>query len=164
MRAVVADTGPLHYLALIGEIDLLPRLFDSVFVPELVRAELSHPRTPPVVRDWAASRPIWLQVAPTPPLETLPLPALDDGERAAIALALSLRADLLLMDDRSGVAAARAQGLAVVGTLGLLDRAVRRGLVDVAAALMRLKATNFRYRQEMLEALLAQHRARGGGS
>jgi predicted nucleic acid-binding protein len=164
VRAVVADTGPLHYLALIGAVGLLPRLFDTVFVPEPVRAELSHPQTPRMVRDWVASQPPWLQIAPTPPLETLPLPELDDGERAAIALALSQRVDLLLMDDRGGVAAALAQGLAVVGTLGLLDRAARRGLIDLAAALASLKETNFRYRPELLDALLAQHRDRSGGS
>jgi predicted nucleic acid-binding protein len=59
VRAVVADTGPLHYLALIGAVDVLPRLFDTVFVPELVRVELSHPRTPRVVRDWAANPAPW---------------------------------------------------------------------------------------------------------
>jgi predicted nucleic acid-binding protein len=31
---VVADTGPLNYLALIGAIDLLPKLFDKIVVPE----------------------------------------------------------------------------------------------------------------------------------
>jgi predicted nucleic acid-binding protein len=164
VQVVVADTGPLHYLALIEEIDLLPRLFDAVFVPEMVREELSHARAPSVVRGWVTSRPRWLQVARTPPDEELLLPALDAGERAAIALAVSLRADLILIDDRSGVAAALAQGLAVVGTLGLLDRAARRGRVDLAAALMRLKATNFHYRQEMLDALLARHRERDAGS
>ncbi len=164
MQVVVADTGPLHYLALIEEIDLLPRLFDTVFVPEMVREELSHARAPSVVRSWVTSRPRWLQVARTPPHEELLLPALDAGERAAIALAMSLRADLILIDDRSGVAAALAQGLPVAGTLGLLDLAARQGRVDLAAALMRLKATNFRYRQEMLDALLARHRERDAGS
>ena len=101
---------------------------------------------------------------PGTPVEELPLPALDDGERSAIALALSRRADLILMDDRSGVAAALAYGLEAIGTLGLLDRAARRGLIDLAAALARLKVTNFRYQQEMLDALLAQYRDRGSGS
>jgi predicted nucleic acid-binding protein len=34
MRVVVADTGPLNYLVLIGESDILPKLFEAVFVPE----------------------------------------------------------------------------------------------------------------------------------
>jgi predicted nucleic acid-binding protein len=74
--------------------------------------------------------------------------ALDDGERAAIALGVSLSAELLLMDDRAGV-------VAVTGTLGLLDRAARRGLVDLVAAFDALKATNFHTRQALLDTLLA---------
>ena len=158
MRVVVADTGPLHYLVLIGAIDILPRWFETVLLPEAVRTELSHARTPPAVRAWMDSRATWLHAAPTPPLEELPFPALNDGERAAIALAVSRNADLILMDDRGGVVAALAAGFQTIGTLGLLDRAARHGLIDLAAALTRLKATNFRCRREMLNALLAQHR------
>ncbi|HLY55503.1 MAG TPA: hypothetical protein VKS60_08105 [Stellaceae bacterium] len=160
MRVVVADTSPLHYLVLIGEIGLLPILFETVSVPETVRDELTHPHSPPVVRDWLSAGPAWLKVFPTLPGAALPLPRLDDGERAAIALALSLRADLVLMDDRRGVAAALAQGLETVGTIGLLDLAARRGLTDLAAGFARLKATNFRCRSEMLDALLTTHAKR----
>ncbi|MFZ2107282.1 MAG: DUF3368 domain-containing protein [Roseiarcus sp.] len=88
------------------------------------------------------------------------LAALDAGERDAIALALATKADLLLMDDHDGVTAARRRGFAVTGTLGLLDLAARKGLVDLAAAFTRLKATSFYYRQGLLDALLAQHEAR----
>ena len=165
MRLVVADTGPLHYLVLIGQIELLPRLFETVLVPEMVRDELSRARTPPSVRAWMANPPAWLQIAPTPAaLEELLLPALDDGERAAIALAMLRSVDLILMDDRAGVAAAEAKGLVVMGTLGLLDRAAQRGLVDLAAAFAALKATNFHMRQELLDFLLARDRERRGRS
>ena len=75
-------------------------------------------------------------------------------------LALATKADLLLMDDHDGVTAARQRGFAVTGTLGLLDLAARKGLVDLAAAFTRLKATSFYYRQGLLDALLAQHEAR----
>jgi len=82
VSVVVADTGPLHYLILIDEIELLPRLFARVLVPELVHQELRHERTPVPVHVRASAPPSWLRIAPTPPLETLPFPALDDGERA----------------------------------------------------------------------------------
>jgi predicted nucleic acid-binding protein len=81
---------------------------------------------------------------------------LDPGERAAIALAASVGADAVLMDDRAGVAAARARGLNAIGTLGLLQRGARRGLLDLPGALARLVATNFRVRQELLDTLLAE--------
>lgn len=158
MPVVVGDAGPLHYLVLIGEADVLPLLFTTVLVPEAVRDELSHVRAPQAVRAWIAKAPAWLQVVPTSSLETLPLPELGAGERAAIALAVSRRADLILMDDRRGVAAALDHGLPAVGTIGLLDRAAQRRLIDLAAAVGRLKATNFRYRQQLLDALLARHK------
>jgi predicted nucleic acid-binding protein len=77
------------------------------------------------------------------------------GESAAIALAAELHADLLLMDDRRGVAVALRKGLLVTGTMGLLTRAAKRGMLDLAEAFDRLKGTNFRYRQDIMDALLA---------
>lgn len=89
---------------------------------------------------------------------------LDAGEGAAITLALSLPADLVLMDERAGVAAARARALNVIGTIGVLDQAARAGLVDIVEAVTRLRATNFRHRPALLEELLANHRRTGGRS
>jgi predicted nucleic acid-binding protein len=159
MRLVVADTGPLNYLVLIGAIDLLPKLFETVLVPQAVCDELRHPVAPALVRIWAEHPPAWLDVRPSPAAASDD-PAwriLDVGERAALALARALSADLVLMDDRAGVAVAHQFGFAVTGTLGVLDLAARRGLIDLADAFTRLKATNFRYRPEILDALLAQH-------
>jgi predicted nucleic acid-binding protein len=62
MRLVVADTGPLNYLVLIDAIELLPKLFEKVFAPEAVRAELLNQDAPAVVRAWATHPPSWLEV------------------------------------------------------------------------------------------------------
>lgn len=150
-------------ISLIGCIGVLPGLFASVIIPDAVHAELLHPGAPSSVREWASDPPAWLLVRAAPGGAVDPSDKLDAGERAAIALALSPRADLVLMDDRAGVVAAAMQGLATVGTIGLLDRAARRGLVEIGPAVARLRATNFRCRPELLDALLGQH-ARGGGS
>lgn len=161
MRLVVADTGPLHYLVLIGEIGILPALAGEVLIPPEVRGELDRSRTPAPVRAWIAAPPPWLQVHPAPPAVVDPaLAKLDPGERAAIALAAAAGADTVLIDDRAGVAAARARGLEAIGTLGLLQRGARRGLLDLPNALARLVATNFHIRQELLDALLAEDQAR----
>ena len=45
-----------------------------------------------------------------------------------------MHADLLLMDDRRGLRAAKQQGLRVTGTLGILDLAAQRGLAKFAQA------------------------------
>jgi predicted nucleic acid-binding protein len=158
VRLVVADTGPLHYLVLIGHIDLIPVLFETVFVPTEVRDELSRSEAPAGVRSWVANPPAWLTVVPvTVPVADPILLRLDRGERAAIVLAGSLQADAILMDDRAGVAAARAQGFAVIGTLGILDAGARHGHVDLAQALGQLRKTTFRRKEELFDALLRKH-------
>jgi predicted nucleic acid-binding protein len=142
MRVVVADTGPLHYLVLTGDIALLPALFEKILTPERVRDELAHAEAPEAVRAWIAAPPPWLDIRPVEAERSSgDLAALDAGERDAITLALATKADLLLMDDQSGVAA-------------------RKGLIDLAAAFTRLKTTSFYYRQGLLDALLAQHEAK----
>ena len=50
MRLVIADTGPVNYLILIGHIDLLPRMFERVVPPAAVQAELSNSLAPPAVQ------------------------------------------------------------------------------------------------------------------
>jgi predicted nucleic acid-binding protein len=162
MRLVVADTGPLNYLVLIDAIELLPKLFEKVLAPEVVRAELLNQDAPAVVRAWAAQPPGWLDVRlVSSSIDDPAWRALDIGEREALALARTLGADLVLMDDRAGVAVARQLGLAATGTLGVLDLGARRGLIDLADAFTRLKATSFRYRPQIMDALLAQHAKRG---
>jgi predicted nucleic acid-binding protein len=61
----------------------------------------------------------------------LSLSDFDVGEQEAISLASELRASLLLMDERDGVAVARRGRLKVVGTLAVLDLAAARGLIDL---------------------------------
>lgn len=157
MRLVIADAGPLHYLVLIAEIELLPQMFGKVLIPEIVRTELTRPRTPAAVREWLLSDPNWLEQRANPPDRVLPPSKLGKGERAAITLAKAVGAALILIDDRAGVATARAQDLEATGTLGVLALAAKRRLVDLPAVLARLKATNFRCRAELLETLLARH-------
>jgi predicted nucleic acid-binding protein len=158
MRLVIADTGPINYLVLVDAIGVLPKLFERIFVPLAVHAELIDTEAPEEVRAWIGRPPEWLEVRPNPESNKSSLDerALDEGERAAIALARAISADLILMDDRAGVAVAQQHGLAVTGTLGVLELAGRRGLIDLGSALTRLKATNFRYPPAIMDALLAR--------
>jgi len=132
-------------------------LFDVVTIPDEVHAELLHPNAPPPVRDWAAHPPSWLAISAAADAGRDLPSQLDDGERAAIALALSLKADLVLMDDRAGVAVASALGLNVTGTIGMLDRAASRGFIEIGPVIARLQATNFRYPPHLLAALLDRY-------
>jgi predicted nucleic acid-binding protein len=154
VRLVIADTGPVNYLILIGNIDLLPRMFERVVLP--VQTELSNSRAPASVQRWIADLPSWLETAQTPDV-TLSA-GIHKGAAAAIALAVAMHADLLLIDDRRGTRAAKQQGLRVTGTLGLLDLAAERGLVDFAGAIRKLEGTSFRKPEALLQVLLNKHR------
>ncbi len=160
MRVVVADASPLRYRVLIDAIEILPRLFERVFVPDIVHGELRYANAPATVRGWADALPPWLTLASAPPVEDADLRGVDAGERAVIALAMSMRPDFVLIDDRAGVAVARARGLEVTGTLGLLDRAAQAGMLDLGAALTALKSTNFHAQQRLFDILLARDRER----
>ena len=157
MRLIVADTSPLVYLVLIDHVDILPQLFETILVPDAVHAELLNPLAPALIQNWAAALPSWVEVKQVPNVpDDAALRPLGAGERAAIALALSIHADLVLMDERKGTQAAMSKGLDVTGTLGILQRAARRGLLNLADAFDRLKRTNFRYQQEIMDKLLDQ--------
>jgi len=45
MTVVIADTSPLNYLVLIGQIELLRRLYGKVLIPTEVLAEHRQGRT-----------------------------------------------------------------------------------------------------------------------
>jgi predicted nucleic acid-binding protein len=124
-------------------------------LPTAVQAELSDPLAPLPVQRWIAMPPAWLEIHDTAGLPQVS--GLDEGETAAIALAEFLRAHLLLIDERDGFRAALRKGLRVTGTLGVLDRAAERGLIDFRQAIQKLEGTNFRRPEAVLEALFKKH-------
>ncbi|MGI9055558.1 MAG: DUF3368 domain-containing protein [Pyrinomonadaceae bacterium] len=140
---VVSDTSPLNYLILIGKIELLPQLLGKVVIPKAVFDELQSERTPEIVREFAESFPEWLEVKQAQILIDKDLDELDAGEREAIVLAEESKVDLLLMDERSGREVALKRNLPVVGTLGILERAAEKNLLDFAETLDQLKSKGF---------------------
>ena len=161
MSVVVSDTSPLHYLILCGAETMLPRLFRQVVIPPTVFRELQQPNTPPQVQQWARSLPAWAAVqAP----KTLDLSLdIDAGELEAICLAREIKAAAVLMDDRAGRSAAVHCGLAVIGTIGLLQQAAARGMLALPDAMERLRKTNARLDPELIRAALERDKARKQG-
>jgi hypothetical protein len=129
---VVADSSPLIFLGKIDRLDLVPALFTgSVLVPAAVRDEvLARPIAPAEERALAAH------------LERCEVVAGKGGRRFAaalsradsdvLALALRREAEALLADDRVLRAVSRLEGVPPVGTLGVLLRARRSGLLPAA--------------------------------
>jgi predicted nucleic acid-binding protein len=141
---VVADSGPLHYLILLDQIELLHRLYGQVVIPDEVAHELCAAAAPQAVSGWIAHLPEWATVTLVSQEQIAAITDdLDLGERAAIALAGAIRADLLLIDDAAGRVEAKRRNLRVTGTLGVLRAGAEQGVVDVPDMLQKLRTTSF---------------------
>lgn len=151
---VVSDSSPLNVLIRLRLESVLPVLFDRVVIPPAVAEEMSHPNAPTTVREWLAAHPAWLKVEqPSAVDRTL---RLDDGEREAISLAIELRADFLLVDDLKARKVAHRAGLAITGTLGILEKASERGLLKLRPALDQLRQTDFTIDPKLIDRALAR--------
>jgi predicted nucleic acid-binding protein len=153
---VIADTSPLNYLVLIGAIDVLPTLYQSVVIPKAVFAELHTEDTPHLVKEWIDGSPSWLEVKQAVETEAALPATLGAGEREAIVLAQQLTADALIIDDRDGRKEAMQRGIKVIGTLGILNDAAIRGLIDLPTAITKLQQTSFRASAKLITVLLEQ--------
>lgn len=151
---VVADTSPLNYLILIGQIEVLSRLYGEIFIPAAVFQELSASSSPPDVKHWSQNPPSWLKVRQVLQIPTsVRSAAIDLGEQEAITLALKLDADWLLIDDLDARCEAEAHQLRVTGTLGILLEASREKMIDLDASLAALQQTNFRASPSLIAAV-----------
>lgn len=153
---VVSDTSPLCYLLLINLVELLPQLYGRVIIPESVCTELLNSDAPEMVKSWMAYPPDWLEIqAVTEKIDTA-LNDLDLGEREAIALAEQLKADLLLLDDRAARQLAVERNLSIIGVLGILGTAAKRGLIRFPEAIAQLQQTTFRASPQLIQRLLKE--------
>jgi uncharacterized protein len=127
---VVSNTSPISNLAIIGRLDVLLRQFETIRIPGAVRRELAR------LEHQAGSQSIkqalsqgWIQVEAetASDLARNLASSLDAGEAEAIALASQSAADLLIMDESAGRAAARNLGITMTGTLGVLLKEKRAG-------------------------------------
>lgn len=139
-REVVINTGPLPALAAAGHLEALRTVFGRVIVPvEVCREIVAGGRTQFARAEFAAAAWHEQRAAPTA-LTPYLRAALDPGEAAVIALALSEKVPVVGIDEAMGRRCARLNGLAVTGSLGVLIQAKRQGVpVSVRASIARMR-------------------------
>jgi len=132
----VADTSVLINLCRVSEEELLVRLFREICAPVVVADEFArlaqiNPRFDGLVL------PPWVRLsspgAIPPQVAHL---ALDPGETEAIALALEIGADAVLIDESAGRAAAHKIGLRLIGIVGVLLMAKASGVIPSVQPLL----------------------------
>jgi predicted nucleic acid-binding protein len=146
---VVSDSSPLIVLNNINHIDVLPKLFGEVIIPPAVASELSLPSRPRSVRDFVSSGPNWLRIQR--PAKVQQIPELHLGELEALSLAIELRAEIVLVDERKAYRRAVALRLNAIGTVRVLEQAAAERLIDLRDAFDRIKQTDFWISHKLLD-------------
>lgn len=138
-RIVVSDTSPISNLIVVGHIHLLPQLFGTAIIPDVVYQELlangdNHPVTQRLQTvDWLDIHSVSNQNQVDALMRDRNL---DPGEANAIVLAQELQATQLLIDERLGRNEAKRQGLRVTGILGILLAAKGQNLLTAVKPVM----------------------------
>lgn len=156
-RLVVSNTSPLLYLHQVGQLDLMRKLYQRIWIPPAVRLELQAGAEQGVsVPDLGGLE--WVEEHPLRDRTLVPAVVdLGAGEAEAIALALASPASLLILDDQLGRRIARLSGLTVTGTLGVLVKAKQTGLLlRVAPMIAALEHTTMYLTRQLIEMVLTE--------
>ncbi|MBC6481846.1 MAG: DUF3368 domain-containing protein [Hormoscilla sp. GM7CHS1pb] len=156
---VVSNTSPIISMAAIGQLNLLQQLYNQIIIPTAVYDEIANAGKTDVGAA-AVQTLSWIKtqrVTDYSPIGSFPK-RLNAGENEAIALAIELNADLLLIDEKLGRKVARSSGLKLTGVLGILMAAKRRGLIPVVKLLMDdlIAQVGFRVNTELYAEILQQ--------
>jgi hypothetical protein len=152
--AAIADSGPLICLARINQLELLPHLFSKIFIPPEVWSEVAirgegYPGADEI------KRVTWIMLQTPDPQLVKPLSILvDAGEAEAIALAQTIPGCIILLDDSRARRIAERLSIKQIGTVGLLLRAKRLGLIKKIRPHINALIENGIYiRQELIDAV-----------
>lgn len=154
---VVIDASPLIGLAIVDGLSWLPKLFDTLYVSETVKAEVL-PGTSAAGEDAIAHAFEFggLNILQEPIKPHLDID-LDAGETNCINIALQYPGQaLLVMDERVGRAVAKEKGIKVIGTAAIIGIAKRKGLITSAKDVFeRLHHSDFRIAQAVIKQVLS---------
>ncbi len=153
---IVADASPLIMLARSGLVPVLKGVAGEVTVPEAVWHECTGDAARPGARALVAAKDEGQIEVRAAAWTGAPLPALGPGELAAIALAIEMKAPVL-MDERLGRRVAALHGVSVVGSAAVLLMAKERGLIGaVKPVLEEWRVAGYLLSEALLQAMLTK--------
>jgi predicted nucleic acid-binding protein len=145
---VISDTSCFIILEKVGELDLLQKVYSEIFT------------TKEVAKEFGEQLPEWVKIqnVEIKGLEKVILADLDDGEASTIALALKISENvLIILDDLKARKTAKSLGLRVTGTLGVIVKAHKEGVIDNAAEIVkRIQREDFRISQKIIDLILKE--------
>ncbi len=143
---VVSNSGPIIHLSMGGQIELLPQLFGEILVPRMVYEEVViDGRGLPGSEE--LRRATWVRIVDEVDASEIArflAEQLDPGEAHALALSVQTKAERLLLDDREARHIANNRNIPIIGTMGILLKALRQGAIArIAPVLGEMKRKGF---------------------
>lgn len=134
---VVSDTSCISNLLLIEHLDLLKKIYTEIFIPPTVYKEIIALEKEGKDLSYFKSE-TWIIVSNnfTRNISLYPPKFIDAGEAEAIDLALYLKAERLLIDERKGTSFANQMGVITIGLLGVLIIAKQNDFIISVKELM----------------------------
>jgi len=153
---VVSDTSCISNLLLISQLDLLQKIYLKIFIPDAVYNEILALEKSGKDLSYFKSR-NWITVEKdfTRNISLLPPKNIDAGEAEAIDLAIYIKADRILIDERKGSFLANELGIITIGLLGILKIAKENHLISSVKELLdQLIENNFWVSNELYNTVL----------
>lgn len=157
MSIIVADAGPLIFLAKLDRLNLIQNQGEEIYLPKAVFSEIQAKKDDASVEIIKAAK-SWLQVEKVKNQEAvhLLLADLDIGEAEVIVLANELKADRLLLDDLDARRFARRINRPIIGTLGILLTAKLQGKIpSVHDEILKLQGHGFWAAETLITQILS---------
>ncbi|BBD59343.1 hypothetical protein NIES2109_21260 [Nostoc sp. HK-01] len=153
--AIVADSSPLISLSIIEQLELLPQLYQRILLPPAVWDEVTVQGLG-LPGSLAVRQLTWIEIQTPDTLILEPLSILvDRGEAEAIALAQSIPHSTILLDDAQARRVAERLGIRRIGTLGILRKAKKAGLiVEVKVYIEQLRTNGIYIRLSLIDVVL----------
>lgn len=152
---VFSNTTPIIALSSIGQLDLMPQLFNEVYIVDTVINECAKGGKIAVPD---LTRLDWLHCVESKNYEHNPLLiALDDGEKHTIEAALANQADFTIIDEKLARNLAEFLGLTITGTPGILLKAKQQNKIpSFMACVKAMQSQGIRYNNQLVERLAIQ--------
>lgn len=133
---VVSNTTPIITLLGIGKLEILQKLYGKIFIPQAVAKEVLVGENKFAFVDleqigWVVIKKVENELL----LKTF-LQDLDEGEAEALVLAIEMKADILLIDEKIGRNLAHKKNIKLSGTLGVILKAKEKGFIESVKPLL----------------------------
>lgn len=156
MPKVVSNTTPLISLLKLARLDILKELYSEIHIPRAVFREIEEGRKKKYYQDLTKNN--WIRIVEIQDRQAVKcFLDLDAGEAEAIVLATEINADLILLDEKLGRFHAKHANLKVTGTIGVLIKAKKQGLIkELRPLLYQLTAKDVWIHEKLIQEILKQ--------